>query len=236
VEGLPSVLRPESANEVVERLRAARAGTPFVLFRDGDRDQRIVELAPETPVMHIGRGPACEIALTWDGEVSRVHALLERAGGHWTLVDDGLSRNGSYVNGQRLHGRRRLAEGDAITIGHTLLIFRAGAPAEGRTTAVTKDGEPPRLSDAQLRVLTALCGAGDAGGLPVVRANQEIADMLFLSVETVKSHLRAMFGQFGVADLPQNRKRGELARRAIAMGVVRVASADSVPRHAESSL
>jgi DNA-binding CsgD family transcriptional regulator len=166
--------------------------------------------------------------------VSRLHAVLEYLGDEWTVVDEGLSRNGSYVNGQRLHGRRRLADGDAITIGHTLLIFRAAARAEGRTTAVTKDGEPPRLSVAQLRVLTALCASGD--GVPVLRSNQEIADLLFLSVETVKSHLRAMFDEFGVADQPQNRKRAELARRAIAMGVVRVASADSVPRHAESSL
>ena len=47
---------------------------------------------------------------------------------------------------------------------------------------------------------------------------------LFLGVETVKSHLRIMFELFGVADLPQNRKRSELARRAIEMGVVRSAS------------
>ena len=30
----------------------------------------------------------------------------------WTVVDDGLSRNGTYVNGERIHGRRRLVDGD----------------------------------------------------------------------------------------------------------------------------
>jgi DNA-binding NarL/FixJ family response regulator len=39
-------------------------------------------------------------------------------------------------------------------------------------------------------------------------------------VETVKSHLRALFDLFGVADLPQNRKRVELVRRAFETGVV----------------
>jgi DNA-binding NarL/FixJ family response regulator len=53
------------------------------------------------------------------------------------------------------------------------------------------------------------------------RSNREIADELFLSVETVKSHLRALFDLFGVAALPQNRKRAELVRRAFETGIVR---------------
>jgi pSer/pThr/pTyr-binding forkhead associated (FHA) protein len=231
---LPPALRAVTPRELSQRLAAERRGEAFLLYLDGEGHQRISELAGVRAA--IGRRPSSDVALTWDGEVSRLHAVLEYLGDEWTVIDEGLSRNGSYVNGQRLHGRRRLGDGDAITIGHTLLIFRAGALAGGRTTAVTKDGAPPRLSDAQLRVLTALCDPRAGGGIPVVRSNQEIADMLFLSVETVKSHLRAMFEVFGVADLPQNRKRAELARRAIATGVVRTASADSVPRHAESSL
>ena len=53
------------------------------------------------------------------------------------------------------------------------------------------------------------------------RSNREIAEELFLGVETVKSHLRAMFELFGLGDLPQNRKRAELARRAAETGLVR---------------
>ena len=47
-------------------------------------------------------GPRNEVALDWDSEVSRVHAALERAGEEWTLVDDGLSHNGTYVGGERV--------------------------------------------------------------------------------------------------------------------------------------
>jgi pSer/pThr/pTyr-binding forkhead associated (FHA) protein len=221
VEGLPSVLRPESANEVVERLRAARAGTPFVLFRDGDRDQRIVALVAETPVMHVGRGPACEIALTWDGEVSRVHALLERAGGHWTLVDDGLSRNGSYVNGQRVRGRRRLVDGDEIAIGRTLLAFSSGGSEPTlRPTDTTSEHERPQLTEAQQRVLRALCRPLLADPFAGPASNREIADALYLSVDTVKSHLHVLFDRFDIGDVPQNRKRAELARQAIERGSV----------------
>lgn len=231
---LPPGLRAVTPRELAQRLAAERRGEAFLLYLDGEGRQRIFELAGARAA--IGRRPSSDVALTWDGEVSRLHAMLEHVGDEWTVADEGLSRNGSYLNGRRLHGRRRLADGDAITIGHTLLIFRAAVPAGVRTTAVTKEGSPPQLSDAQLRVLTAMCDQSAGGGIPIVRSNREIADMLFLSVETVKSHLRAMFEEFGIGDLPQNRKRAELARRAIAMGVVRTVGAGSVPSHAESSL
>src|SRR4029079_1832377 len=93
------------------------------------------------PLVHIGRGPACEIALPWDTEVSRVHAILERAGGHWTLVDDGLSRNGSFVNGHRVHGRTRLADGDEIAIGRTRLLYACEAEPTLTPTDTTKEHE-----------------------------------------------------------------------------------------------
>jgi pSer/pThr/pTyr-binding forkhead associated (FHA) protein len=205
--------------ELARRIETERRGTPFLLYLDGDGRQSIAPLPGHHASLSVGRLASSDVALTWDTEVSRLHAVLERVGEEWTVADEGLSRNGSYLNGRRLRGRRRLSDGDAITIGRTLLIFRAGARLDGRTTATTRDGEPPRLSQAQRRVLTALCGLAGGG----IRSNREIADELFLGVETVKSHLRAMFELFGLSDLPQNRKRSELARRAVETGLVREA-------------
>jgi pSer/pThr/pTyr-binding forkhead associated (FHA) protein len=236
VVDLPSAMRAVTPRELAQRLAAERRGEAFLLHLDGDGRQQISPLGAGVERVSIGRRPTSDLALTWDGEVSRLHAVLEWVGGEWTVLDEGLSRNGSYVNGQRLRGRRRLCDGDAITIGRTLLIFRAAARPDGPTTALSSDGRPPRLSDAQLRVLTSLCGATADGGFGAVRSNREIADELFLSIETVKSHLRVMFELFGVTDLPQNRKRSELARRAIEMGIVRAPGAGSVARHDESSL
>ena len=51
-------------------------------------------------------------------------------------------------------------------------------------------------------------------------ANREIAAQLFLSVETVKSHLHALFELFEVEDIPPSRKRAELVRRAFELGVI----------------
>jgi pSer/pThr/pTyr-binding forkhead associated (FHA) protein len=205
---------------VVDRLAAQRTGAPYVLFRDGDRLQRILVLQEGLPLVHIGRGPACEIALPWDTEVSRLHAILERAGGHWTLVDDGLSRNGSFVNGHRVRGRRRLENGDEVAVGRTRLLFVSGGEPALAPTDTTTEHERPQLSGAQQRVLHALCRPLLADPFAGPASNREIAEALFLSVDTVKSHLQVLFDRFGVGELPQNRKRAELARRAIESGAV----------------
>ena len=222
MEELPSVLRSTSAAEVADRLAAERTGHPFLIFRDGDGDgrRRVVELSPEVPAVNIGRAPGCEIALPWDGEVSRVHARLERAGDVWTLVDDGLSRNGSFVNGRRMRGRRRLEDGDEIGVGRTLLAFAAGTDSPLKATETSTDRVAPPVSDAQLRVLAALCRPLLDDSFAGPPSNREIAESLFVSVETVKSHLRVLFERFALDDVPQNRKRAELARRAIQRGVV----------------
>jgi hypothetical protein len=219
VRVLPPALRCVTPAELAQRIDAERRGVPFLVYLDGQGRQRIAELGTSDRSLSIGRRPTSDIPLEWDTEVSRVHAVLARAGDEWTIADDGLSRNGSFVNGGRLRGRHRLRDGDTVTIGGTVLVFVAGDAGDLRTTAATRHLEPPRLSAAQRRVLAALCGPPDQAPFAGPRSNREIAEELFLSVETVKSHLRVLFDRFGVDDLPQNRKRAELVRRAFEMGV-----------------
>jgi hypothetical protein len=215
---LPPALRLVSPRELVERLEAERRGTPFLLYLDDAHHQHIVELAPGG-ALSIGREPASDVRLDWDSEVSRAHAVLERVGGAWTLIDDGLSRNGSFVNGRRVHGRRRLDDGDAIKVGRTLLVYVATA-GEIRTTVTTTEGAPPELSPAQQRVLDALCRPAIEGPLSTPASNREIADELVIGVETVKSHMHVLFDLFAVPDMPQNRKRAELVRLAFERGAI----------------
>jgi pSer/pThr/pTyr-binding forkhead associated (FHA) protein len=211
-----------SPRELAERIAAERRGRPFLLFTDADGLQHLVTLPDDGSSLSIGRSPSAGVALTWDGEVSRVHAVIEPLGDAWTVVDDGISRNGSYVNGTRLVGRRRLEDFDVICVGHSQLVVRIVAPSPAATTTLaSSDGAPPRLSPAQERVLLALVAPDGDGRVTGPRSNREIADELYLGVETVKTHLRALFDLFGVAELPQNRKRGELVRRAVELGLVR---------------
>src|SRR3954452_15021605 len=93
--------------ELRERIEAEREGSPFLVLRDGSGSQRLLVLEPDTRRVTIGRSAGNDVALEWDTEVSRLHAELENLGDEWTVADDGLSRNGSFLNGQRISGRQR---------------------------------------------------------------------------------------------------------------------------------
>jgi pSer/pThr/pTyr-binding forkhead associated (FHA) protein len=172
--------------------------------------------------MTIGRRPSNPIGLAWDTNVSRVHAQLERVGDSWTVADDGLSRNGTWVNGERLTGRRRLIDGDVVRCGDTMIAFCDPARGESRVTD-TQEETPlvAAISDAQRRVLHALCRPyKDANGFAAPASNKQIADELFIGVDAVKTHMRSLFYAFGVGHLPQNQKRARLVERAFRSGAV----------------
>jgi pSer/pThr/pTyr-binding forkhead associated (FHA) protein len=208
-----------SRDSTATSLGAERAGIPFLAYRGADGAQRLLELTGER--LSVGRGAGADLALTWDREASRVHALLERLAGSWTVVDDGLSRNGTFVNGVRVSGRRRLRDRDVLLVGSTQLLFRDPAAAADETPLATGPAILAAVTPAQRRVLVALCRPlAEARQTAVPPSNSEVADELTLSVEAVRTHMKALFKLFEVPDLPQNRKRAELARRALASGVV----------------
>ena len=206
--------------ELKEQIEAERRGDPFFVYRDGGGVQRIV--TPEGQHATLGRTDAADLPLEWDSEVSHVHAELRRVGDAWTVADDGLSRNGTFLNGDRVTGRRRLRDGDVLRVGGTEIRFRAPGEQAGAETKVAVDVPPAAdLSEAQRRVLLVLCRPfmeGDAYATPAT--NQQIADELFLSVDAVKGHLRVLFAKFDVEELPQNVKRVKLVERAVMSGAV----------------
>jgi pSer/pThr/pTyr-binding forkhead associated (FHA) protein len=142
------------------------------------------------------------------------------------IEDDGLSRNGTFVNGERLSGQRTLRDGDVIAVGDTLLGFRDPEPEHVRATVSVPTASAPEVSDAQRRVLVALCRplAGDQPAAPAT--NEQIASELVLSLSAVKGHLRILFVRFGLEAAPQNQKRLLLAERALATSTVRAADLD----------
>ena len=216
----PDALHRATPAELKARIEAERTQRPFLLFRDGDDAQRIVDLGDAPERLTIGRSATSDVALPWDVEVSRLHASLERVGDEWTLVDDGLSHNGSFIDGVRVHGRSRLRDGDAIGVGRTILVFRSPSGRESLRTATSSQRSGPTITDAQRRVLVALCRPYVASSFAVPPSNRQIADELVLGIETVKTHMRALFDAFALGELPQHQKRAALAQRALESGLV----------------
>lgn len=216
----PLAAHASTPEELRARLAAERAGAPFVVYRDELRRQVLVALGAAR--LSVGRAAENTITLGWDDEVSRLHAELEPIAGEWTISDDGLSRNGTFVAGLRIAGRHRLRDGDVVQIGRTLLVFRR--PGEDAAEATRSGaGDAPALTPSQRAVLLALARPlrDDPHAGPAT--NREVADALVLSLDAVKSHLRELFRRFELDDLQQNQKRARLVADAIERGAISAA-------------
>jgi pSer/pThr/pTyr-binding forkhead associated (FHA) protein len=217
----PLELHSATPQELRARIDAERGGQPFLVYRDGDDRQSIVALNELGERLTLGRREGNDIVLAWDEEVSRVHAALERVGPDWLIADDGLSHNGTWVNGERVTGQRRLRDGDVIAVGATPLAFVAPDAGASQPTVTARGPHvAAALSPAQRRVLIALCRPYGRSSYAAPSSNREIADELVVSVDAVKATLRALFPLFGVDELPQNRKRAALVEAALRTGAV----------------
>jgi pSer/pThr/pTyr-binding forkhead associated (FHA) protein len=213
-----------SAAELKQLLAAERAGGAFLAFRDEQGTLRSYAVdgadRPREATSTIGRRAEADLSLAWDGEVSGLHAELHHIGGEWAVVDDGLSTNGTYVNGERISGRQRLRDGDWIRVGRTVLAYRAAQATLVEETVAARDLPKIELTDTQRRVLVALCRPYRDGDFATPATNQQIAAEVFLGVDAVKMHLRSLSAKFQLSELPQNQKRATLAEQALRFGVI----------------
>jgi SARP family transcriptional regulator, regulator of embCAB operon len=152
VDGHPAEEEPGAAPDPVPP-----PSEPAIHWFDSEGIEHSLDLPSTATSVTIGRRADCDLALPWDEQVSRVHARLERVAGDWTVRDDGLSRNGTWVNGERLHGSRRLIGGDTVRVGRTLLVLHAPAPPESLLT-IGVDGSDDVVPEASPRVVVRLCG------------------------------------------------------------------------------
>ncbi len=118
-------LRAPAAVAVATPAAAAPGAQPAKTDRKGAR-LRIVdppdhrgETYPLGDELTVGRGGGCGIVLTADEFVSTVHARVFRRGED-LLVEDLGSRNGTFVNGERVAAPTRVRRGDRVQFGQTV--------------------------------------------------------------------------------------------------------------------
>jgi len=188
-------------------------GTPFLRIEEGGE---VIALRGE--VTTVGRGLGVDIRLD-DPSVSRLHAELVRRGPYVYVVDLGLSRNGTRVNGRPV-ARRVLDEGDVLSFGAARCRI-GGLPHE----VLADDAElrrpaAPELTRRELDVLAALCRpalSDEAFATPATA--HEIALDLVVTEAAVKQHLLRLYQKFRIPE-GQNR-RTRLANEVIALGLVK---------------
>jgi pSer/pThr/pTyr-binding forkhead associated (FHA) protein len=95
----------------------------FVIEQAGGR---VIALPPEQLPLDIdcfviGRESDCHLAIP-SPTVSRRHAQLRLQDGQWS-IEDLRTRNGTWVNGQRVHGRTPLSHNDEIRVPGFRAVF-----------------------------------------------------------------------------------------------------------------
>jgi hypothetical protein len=122
-------MRVQTAQEsFIMRPVAARAPAPPTGGRLVVQESPVLdegdELEVDSAPITVGRGGQNDLALAGDEFASSRHVRFEpRSDGVW--VQDLGSTNGTYVNGIRIDGARRLAPGDVVRVGETDLRFEA---------------------------------------------------------------------------------------------------------------
>lgn len=169
----------------------------------------------------LGKGPSADVCMPWDRTLSRLHAVLERLGAGWSVRDVG-SRNGTFVNGERISTERLLRNGDDIRLGSVRLVYRAQDAAADASSTQTAEAAPD-LTRREREALLALCRPVLGGAMFTEPATiREMADELVVTEAAVKKHLTHLYEKFRVEESEGERRRVRLANEAIRRGAVTV--------------
>ena len=200
-----------------------QATAPYLVYRDEMGRQQMTVLASATARLTIGRGEGCDLHFYWDHEVSRLHAQLERIGVDWVLVDDGLSRNGTYVNGERLTGTAPIAgrRRHPDRFHHDFLSRQSHC--RHHPTPRSRRMSSPFIRCRRLNDRSSPHCAVRTFPARLTRRRPRINRLRtrYFSASTASRIICAhLFGKFGVEDLPQNQKRARLVELAFRSGLV----------------
>jgi pSer/pThr/pTyr-binding forkhead associated (FHA) protein len=170
----------------------------------------------------VGSASTNLISLNHDATVSRVHAVLENLGFAWSIRDVG-SRNGTYLNGEKISAERVLRSGDELRMGSSRLIFWEVKQTDFDVTETVEPAQqPPRLTPRELEVLVVLCRPLVSGDpIPELASVRQLALELVVTEAAIKQHLQNLYDKFAIP--AEGERRVRLANEAIRRGAVTLA-------------
>ncbi|MBB2773833.1 MULTISPECIES: FHA domain-containing protein [Mycolicibacterium] len=174
----------------------------------------------------LGKASTNAVPLEHDETVSRLHAVFENLGSAWSIRDLG-SRNGTYLNGEKITAERVLRSGDEVRVGRSRMIFWQGhgtgeGPGDEQTVSAQPSDLPPRLTPREIDVLMALCRPLVSDDLfPEPASVRRMAGELFVTEAAVKQHLQNLYDKFAVP--AEGDRRVRLANEALRRGAVTIA-------------
>jgi serine phosphatase RsbU (regulator of sigma subunit) len=141
-------------------------------------DGKARTMALEGCRVSLGRASDNDLPFGADEGLSRHHFALEKCGENW-VVEDLKSKNGTFLNGQRLAEPRVLEAGDRITASSATLVF--GGRAQDQTVVF----EAPTTQTVGITAATSLAGvlgresvqvapAWNAATMALLRAGREL--------------------------------------------------------------
>src|ERR1700754_5248 len=174
----------------------------------------------------LGKASTNVVALEHDPTVSRLHAILENHGSAWSIRDVG-SRNGTFLNGEKITAERVLRSGDEVRVGKCRLIFwEVRESGEGKRDGETVTAQPvelpPRLTRREYDVLVVLCRPLVSDDpFPEPASVRRMAGELYVTEAAVKQHLQNLYDKFAIPT--EGDRRVRLANEALRRGAVTIA-------------
>jgi pSer/pThr/pTyr-binding forkhead associated (FHA) protein len=157
-----------------------------------------------TAETQIGKGPRNDIVIA-DPAVSTAHAMVKLEGSAYVISDIG-SRNGTYLNGDRVVDSRPLSHGDVVGIGLSKLTFRlidhseTGAIEVDEVNAAVRAAAPPPLTEDSLALAVVASGLVSKSEVDRVRSDSKgrrlyraLVDERLLSEENLRDLMSRTF-------------------------------------------
>jgi pSer/pThr/pTyr-binding forkhead associated (FHA) protein len=173
----------------------------------------------------LGKASTNDVSLEHDPTVSRLHAVLENHGSAWSIRDLG-SRNGTYLNGEKIDAERVLRSGDELRVGKSRLVYlearQSDEPLEEATIVPDAAQLPPRLTRREVDVLMVLCRPLVSDDpFPEPASVRRMAGDLYVTEAAVKQHLQNLYDKFSIPT--EGDRRVRLANEALRRGAVTIA-------------